>query len=72
MCASRRTDFGNFLASEPLTLCPYDRSLFVPEMLTPEELFWLNGYHAMVCSRLLPLLADEEEKTWLRAATCPL
>lgn len=69
---SRRTDFGNFLAFEPLTLCPYDRSLFVPEMLTPEELFWLNGYHAMVCSRLLPLLADEEEKTWLRAATCPL
>lgn len=69
---SRNTDFGNFLAFEPLTLCPYDRTLIVPGMLTNEEMSWLNAYHAMVCERLTPLLADEEEKAWLSAATRPL
>lgn len=66
------TDFGNFLAFEPLTLCPYDRSLIVPEMLSTEELSWLNAYHRMVSDRLMPLLTDETERTWLRDATRPL
>ena len=69
---SRTTDFGRFLAFEPLTMCPYDRTLIVQEMLTAEELSWLNAYHRMVCDRLMPLLADETEKAWLRAATRPL
>ncbi len=67
---SRSTDFGRFLAFEPLTLCPYDLALIVPEMLTSEEKSWLNAYHAKVCDSLMPLL-DESEKSWLREATRP-
>lgn len=69
---SRNTDFGKFLAFESLTLCPYDRTLVVPEMLTFEERSWIDTYHAMVCDRLMPFLADEAEKSWLRMATRPL
>lgn len=69
---SRTTDFGKFLSFEPLTLCPYDRNLIVPEMLTSDEISTLNAYHDIVSKRLMPLLEDETEKAWLSAATCPL
>ncbi len=69
---SHSTDFGRFLAFEPLTLCPYDRVLIVEEMLTSEEKTWLNDYHRMVCERLMPLMASEAERGWLREATSPL
>ncbi len=69
---SHSTDFGKFLAFEPLTLCPYDSALIVPEMLTSEEKAWLNTYHAIVCDRLMSLLTDEAEKAWLQEATRPL
>ena len=66
------TDFGRFLKFEPLTLCPYDLRPIVVEMLTPEELGWLNAYHRHVCDTLLPLLEDEADKVWLKQATSPL
>ena len=66
---AQETEFGNFLKFEPLTLCPYDRKLIVPEMLTCEERCWLNAYHDRVKEVLLPLLAAEQEKVWLQDAT---
>ena len=66
---AQETEFGNFLKFEPLTLCPYDRKLIVPEMLTCEERCWLNGYHEKVKEVLMPLLANEQEKAWLEKAT---
>lgn len=70
LCVSaEETDFGHFLKFEPLTLCPYDRNLIVPEMLNREELLWLNEYHARVYDTLAPYLATEAEKNWLREAT---
>ena len=68
----RDTDFGSFLKFEPLTLCPYDRSLIEEKMLTDEERMWLNDYHRMVRERLAPLLDDESERAWLESATCPI
>lgn len=66
--SSNETDFGSFLKFEPLTLCPYDLDLVVPEMLTGEEQRWLNGYHAKVCEVLMPRLASDTERAWLENA----
>ncbi len=60
------------LAFETLTWCPIDRRLVLPDLMTAEELGWLNGYHAAVCEKLLPLIDDEAVKTWLVKATEPL
>jgi Xaa-Pro aminopeptidase len=56
------------LSFETLTLCPIDRRLIVPEMLSPAERGWLDSYHARVRESLGPLL-DKETKAWLVAAT---
>lgn len=62
------TEFGKFLQIEPLTLCPIDTAPVDMTMLLPEELAWLNDYHAKVYAELVPYL-DEEEKKWLENAT---
>lgn len=63
-----KTEFGKFLQIEPLTLCPIDTAPIDLAMLMPEELAWLNEYHAQVYAELAPYL-DEEEKKWLENAT---
>lgn len=62
------TEFGKFLQIEPLTLCPIDTAPVDMTMLLPEELAWLNDYHAKVYAELATYL-DEEEKKWLENAT---
>ena len=62
------TEFGKFLQIEPLTLCPIDVAPVDLAMLLPEEIAWLNNYHAKVYAELAPYL-DEEEKKWLENAT---
>ena len=64
------TEFGSFLAFEPLTLCPIDKEPIVASMLTDGERSWLDGYHRTVYSRLAPLLADDERR-WLADACAP-
>ena len=63
-----KTEFGKFLQIEPLTLCPIDTAPIDLTKLMPEELAWLNEYHAKVYAELAPYL-DEEEKKWLENAT---
>jgi Xaa-Pro aminopeptidase len=58
-------------AFETLTLAPIDRRLIVADMLTREEMDWLDGYHARVAQALSPLV-DAETRAWLAAATRPL
>ena len=62
------TEFGRFLHLEPLTLCPIDLTPVVWELMTPEEITYLNTYHKKVYNELSPLL-DEEEKEWLKSNT---
>ena len=64
----KETEFGKFLQIESLTLCPIDTTPVDVEMLLPEEIAWLNDYHAEVYAKLAPYL-DEEEKKWLKNAT---
>lgn len=66
------TEFGRFLKFETMTMCPFDRSLFDLSIMTAEEIAWVNNYHAKVRETLLPLLATDEEREWLTAATAAL
>ena len=44
------------LGFETLTFAPIDRRLVDAEMLEPEELVWLNCYHAHVMAKIGPRL----------------
>jgi Xaa-Pro aminopeptidase len=59
------------LGFETLTFAPIDRRLIDVEMLEPEELIWLNCYHAHVMARIGPKLAGDD-LAWLQAACAPL
>ncbi len=67
----KETEFGKFLQFESLTLCPIDKTPIVLEMMTREEIDWLNAYHQRVFDTLSPHLS-EEETAWLREACAPL
>jgi Xaa-Pro aminopeptidase len=56
---------------ETLTLAPIDRRLVDLNMLSGDELSWLNDYHARVRHEVRPHV-DEATKLWLDAATAPL
>ncbi len=57
-----------FLRLENLTLCPIDRRLVVADMLSTEELAYLNQYHETVRETLSPRL-DAAQRAWLDEAT---
>ena len=59
------TEFGKFLRLEPLTLCPIDLTPVLWNMMTAEEVAYINAYHKKVYEELSPLLT-EEEKLWLK------
>jgi Xaa-Pro aminopeptidase len=56
---------------ETLTLVPIDRRLIATDLLTPDELSWIDTYHARVLSTIGPEV-DGATRTWLEAATLPL
>ena len=64
----KETEFGTYYKFDILTLCPIDTRPIVREMMTTDELQWLNAYHQRVFDTLAPHL-DEEEKAWLRGKT---
>ena len=66
-----QTECGRFLRFETLTLCPIDKSPILQELLSADEVEWLDNYHQMVFDRLSPHLAPDEQE-WLREATKPL
>ncbi|MBR8237498.1 aminopeptidase P family protein [Burkholderia sp. AU42008] len=69
--AAGKTEFGDFLAFETLTLCPIDTRCVLIEMLHDEERAWLNTYHAMVRERVGRHLSGDA-KAWLDARTQPI
>ena len=62
------TEYGEFLAFEPITYVPIDLDAIIPEMLSPAEKAQLNGYHRKVYETVSPYL-DEDERRWLKEAT---
>jgi Xaa-Pro aminopeptidase len=56
---------------ETLTLAPFDSRLLRPDLMTRDELHWLDAYHARVLEEIGPML-DGEVLAWLEKATAPL
>lgn len=63
-----KSEFGEFLKFETLTLCPIDTRCLEISALSAEERDWLNEYHAQVRQRLSPLL-EGTALEWLNRST---
>ena len=61
-------DFGTWYSFETLTLCHYDTSALVLDLLTPDEKAWLNAYNERVFRTLSPRL-PADIAAWLREKT---
>lgn len=61
-------EFGKFYQFETLTLCPIDTKPIRVDMLTTDEIGWLNSYHKMVYEKLSGNLT-KNERNWLKAKT---
>jgi len=59
------------LSFETLTLAPIDRRLILPNLLTADEIAWLDTYHLRVQGALVGDLGPEE-RAWLIEATRPI
>jgi Xaa-Pro aminopeptidase len=66
-----KDDKEGFIANEPLTCVPYEREAIRKELLTEEQLAYVNNYHKWVRETLTPLL-DEETAAWLAAETAEM
>jgi Xaa-Pro aminopeptidase len=62
------TEFGEYLEFETLTLCPIDTRCIDLALLRPDEIAWLNGYHATVRARLWPHVSGAA-RDWLELRT---
>lgn len=69
--SSGTTEFGEFLAFDVLSLCPFERKLIEVSLLTEPEIQMLNAYHGWVYDELSDKL-PEADKSWLEEATLPL
>jgi len=56
---------------ETITLAPIDREAIDPSLLGPQEIAWLDDYHARVRETLTPLV-DAATASWLAQVTRPL
>ena len=68
---AQENNFGRFFKFEALTLCPIQKEAICIEMMSNEEIDWLNSYHAEVYRRLSPLL-DEDHRKWLEQQCAPI
>ncbi|RMH23246.1 MAG: M24 family metallopeptidase, partial [Gemmatimonadetes bacterium] len=60
-----------WLEFETITLCPIDTRLILPELMTPEEIAWLNAYHARVRAEIGPMVSAAAG-AWLARACAPI
>ncbi|NNC36807.1 MAG: aminopeptidase P family protein [Acidimicrobiales bacterium] len=54
----------DMMGFETITLSPIEPSLIIKDLLSPNEIDWLNDYHARVLEEIGPLVSDEVRK-WL-------
>ena len=64
-------DFGHWLRFEPLTLCHFDTSIIIKDLLDKSEIDWLNAYNERVYRTISPRLSSEVA-VWLRQKTLPI
>ena len=72
-----RPEFGTFggngfLGFRKLTMIPIQKKMLVLDLLTDDDLKWLNDYHQDISSKVRPLLTSEEAREWLDRTTSPI
>ena len=69
LCVDRGSnEFGHWYGFETLTLCHFDTSAILWELLDQDEIDWLNDYNRHVYNTLSPMLPLEVAE-WLKAKT---
>jgi len=66
-----KNNFGEFYAFRTFTMIPYALNLIDIDILTTEQIKWLNSYHQKVYNTLSPHCSDELT-AWLKQATKPI
>lgn len=66
-----KNEFGEWLGFETLTLCYFDTSALLVELLNEDQKEWLNTYHRIVYEKTTPFLTSEE-RDWLAKKTQPI
>ena len=67
----QKTEYGQFMRFETLTMVPWDLDAVEPALLTEKEKALLNAYHAQVWEKISGFF-EGDEKEWLREATRPV
>jgi Xaa-Pro aminopeptidase len=68
---AKESKFGKFLQFETITMFPIDKNLVDLELMTKDEMEWLNNYHLKVYDTISPKL-NEEEREWLSKKCAPI
>lgn len=68
---TKKTEHGEFLSFDTLTMVPFDREAIDAAMLTEEDKKLLNAYHQKVYETVSDKLT-ESEKEWLAQETAPI
>jgi Xaa-Pro aminopeptidase len=68
---SEKTIHGTFYEFETLTFCPFFKDTIVKEILSQEEIAWLNDYHKTCEEKIAPYL-EGEVKDWFMELVSPL
>ena len=64
-------DENGFIVNEPITFVPYEREAIDPDLLTAEEIAWVNAYNQLVRDSILDKL-DDELAEFVKKETEPL
>ena len=65
------TEWNTFYDFETLTLCPFFKDIIVKEILSADEIQWLNSYHKTCEEKLAPHL-EGDVKNWFLELVSPL
>lgn len=65
------TSCGTFYQFKTITYFPIDTKPLLMELLTEEEITWLNAYHEMVAEKLIPRL-EGRARQWVKDNTQPI
>lgn len=68
---AEQTESGQFYEFETLTFCPFFKDIIVKDLLSQEEIDWLNNYHKQ-CEEKLGKHLDGEVKEWFLELVKPL
>lgn len=66
--------FGNtsYYGFEHVTLVPICKNLLMKEIMTKEDIDWVNAYHKEIWSKVSPLLEGKDALNWLKQATAEI